>query len=77
MAKATEKDFNVLHGLLTTELTNRINKGAACSTADLRTAVDWLAKNNITGVVAQGSPLHSLMEGLTEADQEFVEGLVQ
>jgi hypothetical protein len=77
MAKATERSLNDLHGLVTTDLTNRISKGADCSTADLRTAVDWLAKNNITGVVTQGSPLHSLMEGLTEADQEFVEGLVQ
>lgn len=48
-----------------------------CSTADLKAAADWLAKNNITGVATQGSPLHSLMEGLTEADQEFVEKLIQ
>lgn len=75
MAKATEKDFNVLHGLLTTELTNRIRKGADCSTADLRTTVDWLAKNNITGVASDGTPLKALLDGLTDGDKDFVERL--
>lgn len=77
MAKASEQSLNTLHGLVTSELASRVRQKGECTTADLRAAIDWLAKNNITGVATQGSPLHSLMEGLTEADQEFVEGLVR
>lgn len=77
MAKATEGDFNVLHGLVTTELTNRIRKGEDCPTADLKAAIDWLTKNNITGVVSDGTPLKALLDGLTEEDQSFVERLTQ
>ena len=77
MAKATERSLNDLHGLVTAELASRVRQKGECTTADIKAAIDWLAKNNITGVATQGSPLHSLMEGLTEADQEFVEGLVQ
>jgi hypothetical protein len=77
MAKATEQALNELHGLVTSELAFRVSQKSKCTTADLKAAIDWLAKNNITGVATQGSPLHSLMEGLTEADQAFVEALTQ
>lgn len=77
MTKATEGDFNVLHGLVTTELTNRIRKGDECPTADLKAAIDWLAKNNVTGIASDGSPLKALMDGLTDEDQSFVERLTQ
>lgn len=77
MAKASEQSLNALHGLVTAELSSRVRQKNECTTADLRAAIDWLAKNNITGIATKGSPLHSLMEGLTEADQEFVEGLIQ
>jgi hypothetical protein len=77
MAKASEQSLNALHELVTTELTSRVRTKDACTTADLRAAIDWLAKNNITGPATEGSPLHSLMAGLTEADQEFVESLTQ
>ena len=77
MAKATERALNELHGLVTTELAARVRLKSECPTADLKAAIDWLVKNNITGIATKGSPLHSLMEGLTEADQEFVESLTQ
>jgi hypothetical protein len=77
MTKASEQSLNALHGLVTSELASRVRQKSECTTADLKAAIDWLAKNNITGVATQGSPLHSLMEGLTEADQEFVESLTQ
>lgn len=77
MAKANESEFNTLHGLVTDELTNRIRQGADCSTADIKAAIDWLAKNNVTGVAAAGTPLAALLDGLTEDDQAFVEKLVQ
>ena len=77
MEKATEQDLNTLHRLVTTELAARVRKKEDCTTADLKAAIDWLSKNNITGVATAGSPLHSLMEGLTESDKEFVEGLIQ
>lgn len=75
MAKATEGDFSVLHGLVTTELTNRVQQGADCSTADLKAAIDWLTKNNVTGVASDGTPLKALLDGLTDDDQAFVERL--
>lgn len=49
----------MLHGLLTKELISRIQTGEA-TTADLRAAIDWLAKNDITGVPVEDSPLASL-----------------
>jgi len=75
MPKATEGDFSVLHGLVTTELTNRIRKGEDCATADLKAAIDWLTKNNITGVATDGTPLKALLDGLTDGDKDFVERL--
>jgi hypothetical protein len=75
MAKATEGDFNALHGLVTTELVNRISKGAECSTADLKAAMEWLKANNVTGVAAAGTPLKALLDGLTDGDKDFVERL--
>jgi hypothetical protein len=75
MPKATEGDFSVLHGLVTAELTNRIRKGEDCATADLKAAIDWLTKNNVTGVATDGTPLKALLDGLTDGDKDFVEKL--
>ena len=77
MARAPETDFDQLHRLVTAELTNRIRQGEECSTADIKAAIDWLAKNNITGVASEGSPLKALTDSLTEEDQSFVQRLVQ
>ena len=77
MAKANEEAFNNLHGLVTTELTRRVKQKEDCSTADLKAAIEWLSKNNVTGVAVEGSPLAALIGGLTEDDQDFVERLVQ
>ena len=59
MTRANEDAFDELHGLLTTELISRIKSGTA-TTADLKAAADWLSKNNVTGVAAEGSPLAGL-----------------
>lgn len=60
MAKrASEDQFDVLHSLVTVELIDRIKSGEA-STADIRAAIEWLSKNDITGVPIAGSPLASL-----------------
>ena len=56
---ATAEMFEMLHGILTKELIARIQNGEA-TTADLRAAIDWLAKNDITGVPVEDSPLSSL-----------------
>jgi hypothetical protein len=69
--KASENQFNELHNLVTTELAVRIKQGADCSTADIKAAIDWLSKNNITGLPAQGSPLAALLESI-EVDLEDV-----
>ena len=59
MSRANEDAFDELHGLLTTELITRIKSGTA-TTSDLKAAADWLSKNNVTSVAADGSPLSGL-----------------
>lgn len=76
MEKANEHQFNELHQLVTTELTSRIKQGPDCTTADLKAAIDWLSKNNITGVPVSGSPLAALLESI-EVDLEDVERAIR
>lgn len=68
----TEEMFEQLHGLLTKELISRIQNGEA-TTADLRAAIDWLAKNDITGVPVEDSPLASLAGLIPELTFDEVE----
>ena len=66
MAKrASEDQFDLLHSLVTTELTQRIQSGDA-TTADIRAAIEWLAKNDVTGVAVEGSPLAGLLGSIPE-----------
>lgn len=76
MARANEEQFNELHSLVTNELKRRLESGADCSTADIKAAIDWLSKNNITGVPVSGSPLAALLESM-EVDLEDVERAIQ
>lgn len=69
--KATEDTFNELHNLVTSELITRIKSGEA-TTADLKAACDWLAKNDITGVAFEGSPLDQLTSILPKIDPDLV-----
>lgn len=71
-AMATEEMFQQLHGILTKELIARITNGEA-TTADLRAAIDWLAKNDITGVPVADSPLASLAGLIPELSFEDVQ----
>lgn len=73
--RATEEQFNELHGLVTNELIARIKSGVA-TTQDIKTASDWLAKNNITGIPIAGSPLANLFESL-ELELEDVERAIR
>ena len=74
MAKRASEDlFDELHSLLTVELVSRIRSGEA-TTADLRAAIDWLSKNDITGVAVEGSPLASLMGVIPDLTFEEVNG---
>ncbi len=74
MAKrASEDQFDMLHSLVTVELIQRIKTGEA-STADLRAAIEWLSKNDITGVPIAGSPLASLAGLIPELTFEDVQG---
>lgn len=75
MTRATEDQFNELHGLVTNELIGRIKSGVA-TTQDIKTAADWLAKNNITGIPVAGSPLANLFESL-ELELEDVERAIR
>ena len=76
MTRATEDQFNELHGLVTKELIARIQSGTA-TTQDIRAACDWLAKNNVTGLPVSGSPLAELFATLPEIELEDVERVIQ
>jgi len=73
--RATEDQFNELHGLVTTELIARIKSGVA-TTQDIKAAADWLSKNNITGLPVSGSPLAELFATLPEIEVEDVESVI-
>jgi len=71
--RASEEAFEELHCILTNEIITRIKSGEA-TTADLRAAIDWLAKNDITGVAVTGSPLAGLIGLIPELTFEDVNG---
>lgn len=58
--KGTEAQFNELHNAVTSELLNRVRQGKDCTTGDLKAAIEWLHKNNISGVAVSGNPLDQL-----------------
>ena len=70
--KATEDKFNLLHQIVTEELLARIQSGEA-STQDLKAAIEWLHKNDITGVAVEGNPLAKLANIMPEIDPEMVQ----
>lgn len=74
--RASESQFNELHGLVTRELISRIKSGVA-TTQDIKAATDWLAKNNVTGLPVMGSPLAELFATLPEIELEDVESVIQ
>ena len=76
MNRATEDQFNELHGLVTNELISRIKSGTA-TTQDIKAAADWLSKNNITGLPVAGSPLAELFATLPEIELEDLERVIQ
>ena len=71
MAKATEKQFHELHGLVTKEFLNRI-KTKEATTQDLKAACDWLKANDISGVAYDGNPLDKLNRIMPKVDPELV-----
>ena len=70
--KASEDMFNELHNLVTTEFLARIKSGEATA-QELKAACDWLAKNDISGVALEGSPLDKLANVLPKVDPELVQ----
>ena len=71
MAKATEKQFNELHGLVTNEFLSRI-KSKQATTQDLKAACDWLKANDISGVAYDGNPLDKLNKIMPKVDPGLV-----
>ena len=71
MAKATEKQFNELHGLVTNEFLSRI-KSKQATTQDLKAACDWLKADDISGVAYDGNPLDKLNKIMPKVDRELV-----
>ena len=70
--RATEDSFNELHNIVTEELRSRIKSGEA-STQDIKAAIEWLHKNDITGVAIEGNPLSKLANIMPEIDPEMVQ----
>ena len=70
--KATEDKFNFLHQIVTEELIARVESGEA-STQDLKAAIEWLHKNDITGVAVEGNPLSKLANIMPDIDPEMVQ----
>lgn len=70
--KATEEQFNELHGLVTSEFLARIKSGEA-TTQDLKAACDWLKTNDISGVAFEGNALSKLANVLPSVDPELVQ----
>ena len=70
--RASEDNFNELHSLITREFLTRIKAGEA-TTQDLKAACDWLAKNDISGVAFEGSPLDKLVSIMPTVDPELVQ----
>ena len=70
--KATEDQFNELHGLVTKEFLSRIKSGEA-TTQDLKAACDWLKTNDISGVETDNSALAKLKRVIPEVDPEMVQ----
>ena len=71
MAKATEKQFNELHGLVTKEFLSRIKSGVATN-QDLKAACDWRKVNDVSGVAYDGNPLDKLTKVLPKVDPDLV-----
>jgi TPR repeat protein len=69
--KATEKQFNELHNLVTNEFLKRVKSGEA-STQDLKAACDWLKINDISGVAYDGNPLDKLNKVMPKVDPDLV-----
>ena len=69
--KATEKQFNELHNLVTNEFLKRVKSGEA-TTQDLKAACDWLKINDISGVAYDGNPLDKLNHIMPKVDPELV-----
>ena len=70
--KASEDAFNELHNLVTKELLDRIKSGEA-TTQDIKAAIEWLHKNDISGVAYDGNPLDKLANVLPTVDPELVQ----
>ena len=70
--KATEDQFNELHNLVTKEFLARIKSGEA-TTQDLKAAIEWLHKNDISGVAYEGNPLDKLANIMPTIDPEMVQ----
>ena len=72
MKKATEQQFNELHGLVTADFLKRIKSGEA-TTQDLKAACDWLKTNDITGIAYNGSPLDKLAKVIPDVDPSLIQ----
>ena len=73
--RASGDQFNELHKIVTEEFLGRIRSGEA-TTADLKAACDWLAKNDITGIGFDDPPLGKLADLMPKVDFDAVQKAV-
>ena len=70
--KSSEDSLNLLHSLVTEELLGRIKSGE-CSTQDIKAAIEWLHKNDISGVAVEGNALDKLAGIMPTIDPEQIQ----
>jgi len=70
--KANEDRFNHLHNILTEELISRLESGEA-SAQEMKAAIEWLSKNDISGVAMEGNGLDKLANLMPKIDPELVQ----
>ena len=71
--KGSSETLNKIHRLISEKLADRLEKGGdELSTADIRAAIEWMAKNNWTGVTSGNTGLNTLNGALAAIDPEKI-----
>lgn len=69
--KGSSETLNKIHRLISEKLADRLESDDL-STADIRAAIEWMAKNNWTGVASSNTGLNKLNGALAAIDPEKI-----
>jgi len=69
--RGSSETLNKIHRLISEQLANRLESDEL-STADIRAAIEWMAKNNWTGVTSSNTGLAKLSGTLAAIDPEKI-----